>query len=145
MYSHSFHTNLIILSTHVGWNNYMYCEFCLHGWEIIILVSSSVWQYFHRAKLPQPGCHVAVVTGKRYTAKEARDAGFINEVSLDNYSKLVERAVHLGEELSQSDVDRIFLSDYKHDLYHSLCYSLKQSPVVISHIWYTLSPKFKGN
>ena len=89
----------------------------------------------HRAKLPQPGCHVAVVTGKRYTAKEARDAGFINEVSLDN-SKFMERAVHLGENLSQSDVDRIFLSDFKHDLYHSLCHSLKQSPVVISHIWY---------
>ena len=89
--------------------------------------------FFHRAKLPQPGCHTAVVTGKRYTAKEARDAGFINEVFLDN-SKLVERAVHVGEKLSQTEVDRAFLSDFKHDLYHSLCLSLKQSPVVISHM-----------
>ena len=86
-----------------------------------------------RAKLPQPGCHTAVVTGKRYTAKEAMDAGFINEVSPDN-SKLVERAVHVGEKFSQTGVDRAFLSDFKHDLYHSLCYSLQQFPLVISHI-----------
>ena len=52
---------------------------------------------------------------------------------LDN-SKLVERAVHVGEKLSQTDVDKAFLSDFKHDLYHSLYVSLEQSPVVISHI-----------
>ena len=97
-------------------------------------ISTSLIVLVCRAKLPQPGFHIAVVTGKRFSAKEAKDAGFISDVSQDN-STLMKRAIHVGDKLSLIGVDRSFLSDFKQYIYHNLSYSLKQSPIIMSHIW----------
>ena len=80
----------------------------------------------HRARLPQPQLHAALILGTRYTSEEAVAAQIINEASPGN--QLLERAVTAGHRLAgKNGLDRATLANLKKDTYRDACVALSEA------------------
>ena len=90
--------------------------------------------HFLRCKCPQPALHTAMTLGARYTASEAKSAGFIHQVSSKFNEELREDAITAARRLSGNGLDRSTLTAIKHDLYKDVYMLLNDPCMYLSNL-----------
>ena len=88
--------------------------------------------FLNRCKCPQPALHTAMTLSARYTASEAKSAGFIHQVSSNE--ELREDAITAARSLSGDGLDRSTLTAIKHDLYKDAYMLLNEPCIFLSHL-----------